>query len=52
MTHLPYILAAYGAAALTLGGLVLWVAADTRLQRRRLERLEAEGRRRAQRASP
>ncbi len=47
--------AAYGGAtalaALTLGGLVVWVVADTRLQKRRLARLEAEGYRRPSRPS-
>jgi heme exporter protein D len=48
MTHLPYVLAAYAAAGLTLGGLVAWVALDTRIQKRRLTRIEArDGRRTA-----
>lgn len=46
MTHLPYILAAYGAAAAVVVGLVAWVAGDIRFQKRRLARLEAEGARR------
>ncbi|MCF1505370.1 heme exporter protein CcmD [Afifella sp. H1R] len=46
MTHLPFILAAYGASALVLIGLVVWVVADTRIQKRRLNELEKAGPRR------
>ncbi len=46
MTHAGYILAAYLATALILGAMVLWVVLDLRAQRRSLDRLEAEGRRR------
>ena len=46
MTHAGYILAAYLAAALVIGGLVVWVVADNRMQKRRIEQLEAEGVRR------
>ena len=46
MTHAGYILAAYLAAALVVGGLIVWVIADNRMQRRRIEQLEAEGVRR------
>ncbi len=46
MTHVGYIFAAYLATALVLGGMTLWVVLDLRSQRRRLDRLEAEGRRR------
>ena len=46
MTHVAYILAAYLAAALILGGMVAWVVLDLSQQRRKLDRLEAEGRRR------
>ena len=52
MTHLPYILAAYAAAGLTLGGLVAWVAFDTRVQKRRLARIEARGGRRTEKPGP
>jgi heme exporter protein D len=43
MTHSAYILAAYLAAAIVVGGLALWVVLDNRLQKRRLQRLEADG---------
>ncbi len=46
MTHLGYILAAYLATAFILGGMALWVVLDLRAQRRSLDRLETEGRRR------
>jgi heme exporter protein CcmD len=46
MTHAGYILAAYLAAALVVGGLIVWVIADNRMQKRRIEQLEAEGVRR------
>ena len=51
MTHMPYILAAYLAAALVVGGMIGWVVLDLRAQRRKLERLEADGIRRLRRAS-
>lgn len=35
--------AAYAAAAIVVGGLVLWVFADSRIQTRRLAELEAMG---------
>jgi len=43
MTHSAYILAAYLASAIVVGGLALWVIFDNRVQRRRLQQLEAEG---------
>ena len=43
MTHLGYILAAYGAAAAVLLAMVLWVMLDLRTQRRKLQRLEDDG---------
>ncbi len=46
MTHVPYIVAAYLATALILGCMIAWVVADLRQQRQKLDRLEAEGRRR------
>ncbi len=46
MTHVPYIVAAYLATALVVGAMVAWVVFDLREQRRKLDRLEAEGRRR------
>jgi len=41
--HATFILAAYGAAAMALLVLVLWVWIDYRVQRRALETLEAQG---------
>ena len=43
MTYLPYILAAYAAAAIVLGGLVTWAVTDLRTQARRLRALEDAG---------
>jgi heme exporter protein CcmD len=51
MTHLGYIIAAYVAAAIVLGGMIAWVTIDLSAQKRKLERIEAEGGRRA-RAAP
>jgi heme exporter protein D len=41
--HAGFILAAYAAAAIVLGLLVLWVQLDYRAQRRALAALEAQG---------
>lgn len=41
--HAAFILAAYGAVALVLVGLVVWLLADDRRQRRVLAELEARG---------
>jgi len=41
--HAGFILAAYGAAAIILGVLMLWVLLDHRAQRRALAALEARG---------
>jgi heme exporter protein D len=41
--HATFILAAYGAAAVVLTSLVLWVWLDYRAQRRALDALEAQG---------
>lgn len=46
MTHLGYILAAYGATAAVLAAMVLWVALDLRAQKEKLRRLEEAGLRR------
>ncbi len=46
MTHSGFILAAYLAGALVIGGLTLWVVLDNRLQQRKLRQLEADGLRR------
>lgn len=46
MTHSGFILAAYLAGALVIGGLTLWVVFDNRLQQRKLQQLEADGLRR------
>ena len=49
--HATFIVAAYGAAALAIVALVLWVWLDFRAQNRALEALEAQGvTRRAHRA--
>jgi heme exporter protein D len=46
MTHLGYILAAYIATAVVLIGMIAAVALDLGGQKRKLARLEAEGKRR------
>ena len=47
--HFGFILASYLIAAAVLLGLVLWIALDGRIQRRRLAELESRGiRRRSQ----
>ena len=43
MTHLGYIIAAYGATALVFAALIIWVIRDAGEQKRKLARLEAEG---------
>ena len=43
MSHAGFIAAAYVATALVLAGLVAWIVADGRAQRRRLAELEARG---------
>ena len=52
MSYFGYILGAYGAAVLVLGGLLAWVLADQRARRRELAELELRGvRRRSARSS-
>ena len=46
MTHLGFILGAYGATAVVLVGLVLWLVGDERAVTRRLAALGARGVRR------
>ncbi|MEX0590600.1 MAG: heme exporter protein CcmD [Xanthobacteraceae bacterium] len=41
--HAGFILAAYGAAFIVLGALVLWVLLDHRAQRQAIAALEAQG---------
>jgi heme exporter protein D len=41
--HADFILAAYAAATIVIGGLVAWVLLDYRAQTRRLTELEARG---------
>jgi len=41
--HLDFIAAAYTAAVIVIGGLILWVTLDYRAQRRILAELEAQG---------
>ena len=43
MDHAPFILAAYGVTALVFAGLVIWLIADGRIQRRKLATLEKAG---------
>ena len=51
--HAAFIVAAYAAAVLVLGGLIVWVLLDYRTQRRKLADLEAlGGGRRSERAAP
>ena len=41
--HAAFIVTAYAAAAVIIGGLIAWVLLDHRLQRRKLAELEARG---------
>jgi heme exporter protein D len=41
--HAAFIAAAYGVAAIIVMGLILWVVADHRAQRRALAALEGQG---------
>jgi len=50
--HAAYILAAYGAAVLVLGGLIGWIRADARQQVQLLADLEARGVRRRSARKP
>lgn len=51
--HAAFILAAYAAAAVVIGGLIAWVLLDYRAQLHRLGDLEARGvTRRSERAKP
>ena len=43
MTHIGYIIAAYGATALVFAALITWVVRDTGEQKNKLRQLEAEG---------
>jgi heme exporter protein D len=52
MSHAGFIAAAYVATALVLAGLLLWIVADGRAQRRRLADLEARGIRRRSASTP
>jgi heme exporter protein D len=44
--HAGFILAAYAAAAVVVTGLIVWIVADHRAQRRTLAELDAQGVRR------
>jgi heme exporter protein D len=46
MTHLAYIASAYAISAAVLIGMAAWVLLDLSAQRRKLEKLEADGVRR------
>jgi heme exporter protein D len=51
--HANFILAAYGAAVVVIGGLIAWVRLDHRAQLRKLMELEGRGvTRRSERAKP
>ena len=43
MTHLGFILAAYGATVAVFLALIIWVVRDTGEQKRKLKQLEADG---------
>ena len=43
MTHLSFILAAYGATVAVFAALTIWVVRDTGEQKRKLRQLEAKG---------
>jgi heme exporter protein D len=45
--HAGFIVAAYAVASAVVAALVVWVAADSRVQKRTLEDLESRGVRRA-----
>jgi heme exporter protein D len=44
--HAVFILAAYGITAVSLGALMVWIALDYRVQRRRVRELEERVRKR------
>ncbi|MGB6535867.1 MAG: heme exporter protein CcmD [Xanthobacteraceae bacterium] len=46
ISHLPFIVGSYAAAAAIVAGLIAWVALDFRAQRRALAELELRGIRR------
>ena len=46
MSHLAYVSIAYGATALTLLALILWVLVEQRARRAELDALDAQGVRR------
>ena len=51
--HAAFVWASYGAAAVVLAALALWLVLDGRRQQRLIDELEARGvRRRSERASP
>jgi len=52
MTHLGYVIAAYGATFAVFAGLIVWVIADNRIQRARLRALEEKGARRRNSSGP
>ncbi|MGC1776439.1 MAG: heme exporter protein CcmD [Xanthobacteraceae bacterium] len=41
--HIDFIAAAYAAAAIVIGALILWVAVDYRAARRKIAELEKQG---------
>jgi heme exporter protein D len=48
MTHLGYIVAAYLATAIVIAAMIAWTLIDLSRQKRKLDSLEAEGKRRLQ----
>ena len=50
--HIDFIAASYAAAMLVVGCLIVWVAADFRLQQRKLAELEMQGITRRSAAAP
>ena len=46
MTHVFYVSAAYGASALAIAGLLIWIVVDHRTRKRELAELEESGIRR------
>jgi heme exporter protein D len=50
--HIGFIVAAYAVTAVVLVGLVLWILADGRAQKKRLAELDARGVRRRSGAAP
>jgi heme exporter protein D len=50
MSHAAYVAIAYSAAALLIGGLIVWIITDQRARKREIAELEARGVRRRAKA--